>query len=227
MPNWVRNQIRLSGSEEQIRALLEAVKSDEYGLGTVDFNKIIPMPPELNIESGSREQRGLAAYKDFVEIYTLSGTINTDRVLNVPREAEAAFLMKRTDVKPEEFALGKQAYQNIQKHGAPDWYDWCNKNWGTKWNACGYCPGTDYSQSDCLEFDTAWSAAVSVIREMSEMFPEVELEHLYADEDMGHNCGRITYKGGSITEQTEPYGDEALELANSLWGFSDDGITMG
>ena len=55
---------------------------------------------------------------------------------------------------PEEWALGKQAYENIQQYGSPTWYEWCNKNWGTKWNAYSCVElGKD---DDTLEFFTAW-----------------------------------------------------------------------
>ena len=44
MPNHVANHISLQGDPEKIRSMLEAIQSDELGVGSVDFNKIIPMP---------------------------------------------------------------------------------------------------------------------------------------------------------------------------------------
>ena len=44
MPNHVENIITLKGDEKKIREMLEAIKNDDYGLRTVDYNKIIPMP---------------------------------------------------------------------------------------------------------------------------------------------------------------------------------------
>lgn len=44
MPNNVENIVTLKGDEKKIREMLEAIKNDDYGLGTVDFNKVIPMP---------------------------------------------------------------------------------------------------------------------------------------------------------------------------------------
>lgn len=44
MPNHVENHIEYSGDARQIKTMLESIKTDEYGIGTVDFNKIIPMP---------------------------------------------------------------------------------------------------------------------------------------------------------------------------------------
>ena len=75
MPNHVVNHISLRGDPAQIREMLEAIKSDELGIGSVDFNKIISMPESLNIEAGSRTDRGLKAYRDFIDVYTLVGTM--------------------------------------------------------------------------------------------------------------------------------------------------------
>ena len=97
MPNHVENIITLKGDEQRIREMLEAIQNDELGLGTVDFNKIIPMPESLNIESGSRTDRGLKAYSDFIDVYVFSR--NAEEALNalqnIPRESEDAFLRKR------------------------------------------------------------------------------------------------------------------------------------
>ena len=47
MPNHIKNIITLKGDEQKIREMLEEIQYDELGLGTVDFNKIIPMPESL------------------------------------------------------------------------------------------------------------------------------------------------------------------------------------
>ena len=70
MPNHVVNHISLQGDPVKIREMLEAIQSDEAGIGSVDFNKIIPMPESLGIEAGSQTDRGLKAYRDFIEAYT-------------------------------------------------------------------------------------------------------------------------------------------------------------
>ena len=73
MPNHVTNIIEIKGDTARVKALFEAIKNDEYGLGSIDFNKLVPMPPELDIEEGSHTDRGLKAYQDFIEVYTFNG----------------------------------------------------------------------------------------------------------------------------------------------------------
>ncbi|MCR5020356.1 hypothetical protein [Ruminococcus sp.] len=159
MPNHITNQIKLSGEDAEIHKLMETVRNDELGHGTIDFNKIIPMP---------------------------------DTVYD-------------GDLGPAEH----------EKYGYNNWYDWRIANWGTKWNAYGYNEGEDYScNKDSLRLLTAWSAPHAVLEKLSEMFPTVKIEHEWADEDIGVNCGRRTYYGGERTEEYYPdYGKESMEFA--------------
>ena len=63
MPNHVTNIVNISGDKEKIAEMLEAIKDDEYGIGTINFNKITPMPESLKITAGSQTERGLGYYK--------------------------------------------------------------------------------------------------------------------------------------------------------------------
>lgn len=44
MPNHVMNTLTFSGDRGRISEMKEKIKNDEYGPGTIDFEKIIPMP---------------------------------------------------------------------------------------------------------------------------------------------------------------------------------------
>ena len=48
--------------------------------------------------------------------------------------------------------------------------EWCIQNWGTKWNAYGYEPDTDYGSADALTFQTAWAGPQPILQRLSEMF---------------------------------------------------------
>lgn len=50
-------------------------------------------------------------------------------------------------------------------------------------------------------FDTAWSAPHPVIRQFAARFPNVEVTHKYADEDIGSNCGVIEYYEGELFKE--------------------------
>ena len=118
MPNHVENNIILKGDEQKIREMLEAIQNDDYGLGTVDFNKIINMPESLNIEAGSETDRGLKAYSDFIDVYVFGRNAEEalNAIRNISKESEDIFLKQRNDVKINEWELGKIAWNNIQNY---------------------------------------------------------------------------------------------------------------
>lgn len=214
MPNYVTNIIKYEGDEDAIRRMLESIKDDRYGIGTIDFNKIILMPESLNIEAGSRTDKGLKAYMDFVEVYTLAGNVNMDKLGDVPAESEEVFLSVRTDIRPDEWELGRTAFQNTMRFDSPTWYEWCIRNWGTKWNAYGYEDGRDYSDSPELRFDTAWSAPHPILVRLAELYPSVRFTHEWADEDIGRNLGRREYVNGFLYDEYVPESRrEAIEFA--------------
>ena len=44
MPNHISNKVKIIGSDEEIKEVIEFIKIDEEGVGTIDFSKITPMP---------------------------------------------------------------------------------------------------------------------------------------------------------------------------------------
>ena len=58
MPNHVTNIVRVSGDPEKVKAMFEDIKDDKIGLGSIDFNKVIPMPEHIfrgNLGMAERE----------------------------------------------------------------------------------------------------------------------------------------------------------------------------
>ena len=174
MPNYVKNILSFDGDPAQVDRLFSAIQGDN---GPVDFNKLIPMPSELEIESGSRTAAGFKKYMAFLAVTSLH------------TEMEPAYLAAHPEIDREEWDLGKQAYQNIQKYGCPTWYEWRIQNWGTKWNASGA-----EVLDGRLSFLTAWNAPKQILEKLSQMFPSITIHHVWADEDIGYNCGNRTYK---------------------------------
>lgn len=215
MANCIANRLHLSEGQSIINELLESIKGEK---SVIDFNRIIPMPESLNIEAGSRTNNGLKAYKDFVKVYTMDGTLEKD-LLNIPKESEETFLKMRSDIDAETWELGRTAFQNEQKYGAKDWYDWRVGIWGSKWEAWD----TFLSEDNIIEFYTAWSRVMPIVQKLAENYPDIKFEYSWADEDLGYNVGSAEFENGQVVhdEFLDSHSKEAFELAFKLWGYED------
>ena len=206
MPNYIRVRLSFSGDKSQIKKLDELVKTETINdknniVGCVfDFNKIIPMPEELNITSGTQGDFGMR-YLLLKAKHPI--TWNQDEI-EFMRSAE-----KQKEKNPESFEasieLGKKYMENIVKFGHKDWYSWRIHNWGTKWNALEsnivYDINGELSEVD---FETAWNFPDPIIQKLSELFPDVRVEFVYADEDTSYNTGTGVYEGGVLVDCEYP-----------------------
>lgn len=201
MPNYVRNIVKMAGIADL------PIFSEVDGQKVFDFNKLIPMPSELQVEKGTKTEYCIIYYltercniqiKDLSEenarqVNALVGNFFSS---NWPEEVfrrVSEWLKDASEAECDEaYASGRQYISNYEKYGAPTWYEWRCQNWGTKWNACQ----TLLLDQDTLLFDTAWSNPAPIIQKLGEMYPAVEIEHWWADEDVGSNTGHRTLFDG-------------------------------
>lgn len=114
------------------------------------------------------------------------------------------------------FRLGQKSYENLQKYGAMNWYDWCCEHWGTKWNASE--TSVDWEKRE-ITFSTAWSEPVPIMSALHEEFPDVDFTWSYADEDRGCGAGIATAENGVYTiDEMEDGSPEALAHYVACWG---------
>ena len=215
MPNNVTNVIKFDCEEEKFLEIAESVKRDDGYLGSVDFNKLIPMPEELDISSGSLGMSGYKLYKEYLA--EIDGVRSKEK-----RNAIRNKYLNKSEDAPEALELGKKYYDNLKKYGAPTWYEWCCDNWGTKWNAYD----CSHAENNTLYFETAWSGVPAIVKRLSEKYPEVKIDYSWADEDIGRNVGRVIVQAGSIKDITIPEAGskEAYEMSADIIGFCLDEV---
>ncbi len=244
MPNHVINRIEIECSPERLKEILSAIcyddssETDSTGIGTIDFNKITPMPQSLDIESGSSTDLGINLYltsvnpsvryygKDKMDpmAFTslaerLSGSRSFLRhnAALTPDEIKKATLYHSED---ELLQLGKTALENLMQYGATTWYDWRTRGdtWNTKWNSYN---SYDYNGGNEICFQTAWSAPHPIVEKLSSMYPEVTIKHRWANEDLWQGCGSHTYLGGEMIDYDYPETDrEQIKTSASIWDSS-------
>lgn len=234
MPNHVTNRLKLIGEQPAIDECLEKIKLDEKGIGTIDFNKIIPMPASLDVTAGSEETNAIKAYLKATCPFndtSICGIRRLDETLYLNilfKLAENDFLAKysmenilkydltATD-NTELIRKGEIYIDNLLQYGATTWYDWCRNNWGTKWNAYDFAP----FENNTITFCTAWSNVCELITRLSAMHPDLNFEYSWADEDFGSNVGTARIYAGKATAYIpEIFSREAYEMAADIMGCS-------
>ena len=90
-----------------------------------------------------------------------------------------------------------------KQYGAPDWYDWADINWGTKWG-CYESELVDATENELFyRYQTAWAPLNQVAMcRLSEMFPTLTFELEYAEQGM---CfwGQETYQNGNCVKAVD------------------------
>lgn len=245
MPNWVCNHLTIRGerAKEVLQSILKENPDNDYGYD-VDFNKIIPMPPELDIVSGGQTDNALSLYltavNPMVEYYgtdkmqpdlfvrvckgvtahisSIDYRMKPDAIQKMEEKMQRYYNMNREDT----WAYGKRAADNYIKFGAVDWYGWCCQHWGSKWNACRtQIPDPEVAD---IYFDTAWSPVTGLIQRLAEKYPDCSFNYEFAEEQAGTLAGSCLYSDGTPINQ-EYYEDgskEAYEMFFSLWGLEDE-----
>lgn len=223
--NTVINHITFGTDDASLAAfhfMLHQVRAEGQPLGSIDFNKLIPMPEELNMKSGFLTHQGLKLYMDFQKESAViaRATLFTpeDKCTPIVMEHLAKWdAIEKKD--PETWALGQQAFQNLKKYGCPTWVEWATLNWGTKDNAYS-CAALDQN-SDTMTFQTSRVAVPKLAVTLSEKFPEQEITYSWADADTKQHLGRMVFKNGKAIEVDIPQEPGALAQAMSagVWRF--------
>jgi len=240
MPNHITNRITIQAEGKQLEDILDAIKNDEIGRGSIDFNKLKPMPKSLEIESGTKTDRAISIYLTALNPKKPDmgcGKISLDELKALEQglsrgKPYTSYKGNLTQEQIKEYtqytslsdylSLGKTAVDNFLQHGAITWYEWCRQNWGTKWNAYGYDYIDFHPSKNVLQFNTAWANVPEILQLLSEKFPNVEFKYEFADEDIGVNAGRLGFLNGEVEYEDIPdnHSKEAFDMAFDIMGCS-------
>lgn len=210
MPNHIQNKLKITGKDFDIQKVLDHIKGEDCEDGTrvrIDFNKIIPMPNSLHIDSDSWVSLIESQFSDSQSIKSFLDKVTNNRNFKFKYDDSV-------DKQVDNFAKG---IKNYLKHGYASWYGWACKHWETKWNA--YQQNDRRDTENVIFFQTAWAAPLELIKKLSKMFPAVTIDFKFSSEDTGYYGAHIKLKnGGLIFENTPEKGSKAAYgLAFELW----------
>lgn len=177
MPNHCENDLRVTGDKKELSRFKEFAK-DKKELLSAD--KFIPYPEKFKKQDEEAEKWDKTREK-YKESLVKKG-------MNEDKARENAW----------------KDFPSIKSGFSEGGYDWCIKNWGTKW---GFYEVELREQDEELfyTFQTAWSPAEPVIKKMGEMFPKLTFDLRYFEQGMGFNGILNIKKGKVIMKATGEY----------------------
>ena len=180
MPNWTFNDLKVETTEW----LYEDKKEKKEAEKQLD---------EF-IESSVKKEEEELSEKGEERVFSFQGVVPMPKELQITSPAH-------TD---EEKA---QAEINEKKYGAKDWYDWCNLNWGTKWDACNSHisdEGRDEKWEEYfirIAFDTAWCPPYEYLHKATQKYPLLRFT-CQVEEESNAFLGNLICQWGKLVDNT-------------------------
>lgn len=178
MPNWCYNRMNVMGDRDSLVKLTEAItrKHDSslaettMGVEQVDYDLSVLFP--------------------------------------IPDELRITAMFFSTETNdPEYQELLKKYEANKAKYGHTTWYDWCIENWGAKWSPRieewtinDFSIGFQYGSEIYAYYETPWSPADGLIREVSRQFPTLLFTVSSDEEGRSFSCVSAFSKGEMVAE---------------------------
>jgi hypothetical protein len=124
--------------------------------------------------------------------------------------------------------IGSDKKEELDAQGVPNWYDWNNANWGTKWNAsCDDVIDDINGGMYSYNLRTAWSDPRPVLERMIEMYPH--LNFLITGEEESNAYGIYINSAENVFLEEEPQsidpdtGDAVYwDATTDVWRYDKD-----
>ena len=180
MPNWTFNDLKVETTEWMYKDKKEEKEAKKQ---LDEF-----------IESSVKKEEEELSEKGEERVFSFQGVVPMPKELQITSPAH-------TD---EEKA---QAEINLKKYGAKDWYDWCNLNWGTKWDACNShitdeCRDDKYCEYHIrIAFDTAWCPPYEYLHKATQKYPLLRFT-CQVEEESNAFLGNLICQWGKLVDNT-------------------------
>ena len=195
MSNWMESEVHIIGPADEIaRFRATHIRKDENGQDELDFETIIPMPPQLK-DYAQEAPSNAYVWALGGELYAPSDTwrrIGKSVLDETPLEwpwvrtlgvnSREGLLQWAEKNRADELADAKRAMEAERATGYRDWYDWQIDNWGC---SCG-CSAFEWLSDDQTIFYmmTPWTAPEPIFRRLVELFPTLTFTCHFVEENV-------------------------------------------
>ena len=196
MPNWCENTVTMYGDENSLQECFDKFGGNEE---TIDFDRIIPTPKEL---------------EEIIAVATLSEDVQLLKDEKAGKEIPENDKKRLDSMLEDNISYRQNAEKSLfclEHYGASSWYDWHVEHWGTKWNAntedfgfpCGW--STYHGKPSChFVFYTPWVAPLPIIEKLSSMYPKLTFR--LNEREGGNGIDNVyVFQNGRLIKQVEYY----------------------
>ena len=181
MPNWVYNNLSITGSPNVVEQVREKL-AQPY---TTNHRTFV-------LEDGKHEVRQVVdVHKSALSFWNIVS----------PTDLDAYWGESTHKVDLDNFA---ESYTKSLAEGM-DWWHWNVREWGCKWDACEVETQDDFTyngkQTIGYRFDTPWSPPLEVIEKLAQQYPDLTI-HIGYEEEQGWG-GEVTWDNGEVVQQEE------------------------
>jgi len=205
MPNWCNNKLVISGSAEAI----EHFKKTLGPKGEFKFTQTVPMPRELQeVTTGHNIING-KHYDQWREEILTPPRVKARKARKAAIAKYRAKVERNGGSKRVMIPVTETDKERLMRqYGAPDWYNWAQANWGTKWDIDSDTTMEELGSQDgyaalVSTFDTAWTPPINWAKAAGKKFPELTFEIHYSESGMGYY--------GTFTVTDEEFNDDYHE----------------
>ena len=146
----------------------------------------------MNIKHEEKGEQEMPNYcENFLSIEGNADTLK--EIMDFVKSDKSVFDFEKIVPMPDYIYRGAVGAKEKEIYGENNWYDWSNKNWGTKWNSVD---AEDWD--DEIQFLTAWSPCDPVIAALAKMFPMMRFTYTFYEAGMCF-CGKRVYENGEIS----------------------------
>lgn len=197
MPNWCENDLYIYGPRRE--EIADAIQGDT---GVIDFEKILPMPKELEVTlTPGHWDDAVALIEPAKALQMLrwpwveeeAARLLSCRAIDLGLDGLKTILMERT---PDLMARVETMKACKAATGYTNWYDWRCDHWGVKWNVEGG-DRMDHVSRIRLTFSTAWSPPKPIVMALSEKYPTSKFSLRFYECGEGFK-GHYAVKGGVV-----------------------------
>jgi hypothetical protein len=213
MPNHVTNRVTITGqSIFDEWSCRRAVVNAE---GNFDLGKVIPMPESMHVQASVTEV-DIAKGQANAAMTRTGDHVNPKHVEIMRKNLEEHGYAYWYDFANDNWGTKWNAYKHANELGEIVCDD-AARVLADSLLAQGHPEAEDFAlavhrgelrRAGVLVFETAWSTPRPVYGEMARRFPSVAIVVEYADEDIGSNCGTLTFEGGELVSDVCPDNDD-------------------